>query len=425
MRISSAVLAIIPAITSPLAAQGAGGAAAQRAPAGPAACELPVSTPAAEQVDPTRLRQLLDSARATRSDAFVVLKNGRIVAEWYSEGNRTPIQTMSVTKSIVGLAIGRLLHDAKLDSLEQPVWTLYPEWRQGRKRQITLRHLLTHTSGLQDIPGDGPEIVPAPDAIRLALAAELMADPGAMWFYSNKATNLLADIVQRASGMPLDTYVASALLKPLCVTDAPWEFRDSTGTPYAMAGLALHARDLAKVGQMMLDGGVWNGTTVLPRSWIEASVTPSQRLEPRYGLLWWLETAWAATTVDSALVRTWTDAAVDPGVISRIAPLAGRRFVGAEWRAALDSALGEPAGSGRGMERLAAATRQRGVPMRSVVAGPVRGLSANGSLGQWLLVLPEERLVVVRQIRRRPDLGPRDTFADLPGLVQQLLGRPR
>ena len=388
-----------------------------------AGCELPVSTPAAEGVDPVRLQQLVDSARAARSDAFVVLKNGRVIAEWYSDSGRAPIQTMSATKSIVGLAIGRLLLEGRLDSLDQPVRTLYPEWAQGRKREITIRHLLNHTSGLQDVPSDVPEIQPAPDAVQLALAAELSAAPGAHWFYSNKATNLLAGIVMHASGRPLDEYVREALLRPLCIEGATWQFRDRAGTPYAMAGLALHARDLAKIGQMMLDGGRWNGATILSKSFVDASVSASQPHESRYGLLWWIEPEWSRSTVDSALVRTWRDAGVEAELVDRLAPLVGRSFEGAEWRAAYDSVLGAPPGSHQGVRRLSAAAGQRAVPMRRVVVGPPRGWYANGSLGQWLLVLPEERLVIVRLVHRRPGHRASDTFHDLPEATRALLGR--
>ena len=376
-------------------------------------------------MDPARVTQLIDSARATNSDAIVVLRNGRVIGEWYSDSGHVPIQTMSATKSIVGLAIGRLLHDRQLDSLDQPVWTLYPEWRQGRKRHITIRHLLNHTSGLQDIPGDGPEIEPAPDAIQLALAAELMADPGEYWFYSNKATNLLAGIVERASGRKLDAYVRDVLLRPLCISEGEWAFRDKSGNPYGMAGLTLHARDLAKIGQMMLDSGRWQGTTVLPHEWVSASVSPSQPFDPRYGLLWWIETDGFASTIDSVLLRRWRDAGLAEDLTERLEVLAGRRFVGSEWRAALDSALGAPPGSGQGMQRLAEAARQRAVPMRTVLAGARRGYSANGSLGQWLVVYPEERLVLVRQIRRKRGHVHRHNFSDFPDVAYRLLAPER
>jgi hypothetical protein len=123
------------------------------------------------------------------------------------------------------------------------------------------------------------------------------------------------------------------------------------------------------------------------------------------------------------VLRKWRDAGVPRDLIDRVAPLEGRRFVGGEWRAALDSALGTPAGSGQGMQRLAEATRQRAVPMRTVLAGPARGYSANGSLGQWLVVYPEERLVIVRQIRRKPGHTHRNTFSDLPDVSWRLLVR--
>lgn len=386
-------------------------------------CDLQVSTAAAEGVDARALQELVDSARATRSDAFVVLKNGRVIAEWYSPAGPRPIQTMSATKSIVGLAIGRLIQDRQLDSLDQPVSTLFPEWKQGRKRAITLRHLLDHTSGMQDLPGDGPEIAPAPDAVQLSLSAELSADPGATWSYSNKAVNLLSGVVARAAKKPLDRYVREDLLRPLCITDAEWQFRDSVGTPYGMAGLMLHARDLAKVGQMMLDDGQWNGTAVLSPDWVRASVAPSQQLEPRYGLLWWIEPAWSASTIDSSLVATWRAAGVDPELVGKLAPLVGRRFVGTQWRATVDSALGAAPQSAAGLQRLAAATRARGVPMRRVLTGPSRGFYANGSLGQWLFVAPAERLVIVRQIARRADHRGTDTFEGLPALALRLLAK--
>ena len=418
----SQTLVLAPCALVAACATGAGGSPGRFAVPERSACELPTSAPQSEGVDAAGLRQLVDSARAMRSDAFVVLKNGRLIAEWYSDTVRTPIQTMSATKSIVGLAIGGLLRDGKLDSLGQPVWTLFPEWRQGRKRSITLRHLLNHTSGLQDLASDTPEIEPAPDAIALALAAELMANPGELWYYSNKATNLLGGVVQRASGKPLDRYIEEMLLRPLCITESRWDFRDRTGNPYGMAGLALHARDLAKIGQMMLDRGAWHGTTVLPRAFVEAAVVASQPLEPRYGLLWWIDHAWMATTIDSSLVQAWRDAGVAREVVDRVATLVGRRFVGGEWRAALDSVLGAPEGSGQGMHRLSELTRARGVPMRRVAVGPAIGYSANGSLGQWLIVMPAERIVIVRQVRRRPGLTLRDTFSDLPQLARRLLG---
>ena len=113
---------------------------------------------------------------------------------------------MSATKSIVSLAIGRLIDQGKIKSRHQLVSDFFLEWKQGRKRLITIRHLLNHTSGLDDKPTT-QEIYHSPDYVQFALVVEVAADPGSRFFDSNKATNLLAVVALRASDKPLDEYI--------------------------------------------------------------------------------------------------------------------------------------------------------------------------------------------------------------------------
>ena len=96
---------------------------------------------------------------------------------------------MSATKSVVALAIVLLLDEGKLASLDEPVSNIFAEWKQGRKRDITVRMLLDHTSGLQNVANAGEELEAAPDLVKLALAAELSSDPGTTFSYNTKATN--------------------------------------------------------------------------------------------------------------------------------------------------------------------------------------------------------------------------------------------
>src|SRR5262249_39826503 len=154
------------------------------------------------------------------------------------------IESMSVTKSIVSMAFGRLLALGKLKTLDEPVHTFYPEWRQGRKREITIRQLLTQTSGLQADPMTGTEIDGSPDLVHLALCAELADAPGSRFFYNNKATNLLAGIVHRVSGRRLDEFIKQEIFAPLQISDVRWE-RDHAGNPDAMSGLEIRPADLA------------------------------------------------------------------------------------------------------------------------------------------------------------------------------------
>ncbi len=108
------------------------------------------------------------------------------VVNWSFGNGEGPIEAMSATKSVVSLAIGRLIDDGKIKSLDQPVCDFYPEWKQGKKRQITVRHLLNHTSGLQNNPM-ATEIYDSPDFVQFALAADVSDDPGReASLYNNK-----------------------------------------------------------------------------------------------------------------------------------------------------------------------------------------------------------------------------------------------
>jgi len=229
------------------------------------------------------LAALITRAQATHSDALVVRRHNAVIAAWSSAPTATPILTMSCTKSIVSLAIGTLLDDGHLTSIDQPVYEIYPEWRQGNKQRITLRHLLNHTSGVQDHPSAGVELEPSPDWIQLALAAELSEMPGEHFRYNNKAVNLLAGIVQRVVHQRLDIYLQERLFAPLGITDVAWVY-DHVGTPYVAGGLSLVADDLATLGHVVLNRGLWAGQRILSKEWIDLSVAQGQPYYPLYGL---------------------------------------------------------------------------------------------------------------------------------------------
>ena len=120
---------------------------------------LIVSALRAQSLDPKILEEIKVKAKSTHSDALLIRHNGKIIHEEYSSQKQEPIYIASAGKSLVSLAIGRLLKKKQLDSLDQPVWTLFPEWKQGMKKEITIRMLLNHTSGLcpeaTGAPNDG------------------------------------------------------------------------------------------------------------------------------------------------------------------------------------------------------------------------------------------------------------------------------
>lgn len=226
-------------------------------------------------------------ALETGTSALVVSVDGAVVFELSTPRSDAPIHIMSVTKSVASLAIGRMIQEGQLDSLDLKLSELFPEWRQGSKERITLRHLLTHSTGIQDVPNAGVEIEPAPDVVQLALAAELTEAPGETFRYNNKAANLLTAVVERLTGHDLEEYLERTVFADLGIVDPQW-LRDAAGNPYGMAGLFLRARDLLKIGQLMNHRGEWHGKQVVPGSFIEEALTAQREDNARVGLLWWL-----------------------------------------------------------------------------------------------------------------------------------------
>jgi CubicO group peptidase (beta-lactamase class C family) len=186
---------------------------------------------------------------------------------------------MSITKSVAVLAVPFLIEEGKIASLDAPLSTWFPEWKEGLKAKVTLRHVLTHTSGLENDP-KAHTLNAAKDGVRFARESPVTVEPGTVFSYNNRAVALLAGIVKEASGEPIDQYLEKRLFAPLGIR-AQWH-KDPAGNVRTYADLRMGARDLAKIGQLMLDGG-----KPLPEGWA-AKLTEPSALEKSCGLLWWI-----------------------------------------------------------------------------------------------------------------------------------------
>jgi CubicO group peptidase (beta-lactamase class C family) len=238
------------------------------------------------RVDDAALYRLLRAAEAANSDAVVVLHDGELVGAWYAGGERRRIEATTATKSIVNLAVGRLVTQGIIPSIDVPVHSFFPEWNQGLKASVTIRHLLNHTSGLH-ADRTTEAIHASADFVRHALDGDIVSEPGTVFFYNNSATNLLAGIIGKAAGKPMDEYLRDALFEPLDIRDFAWA-RDRAGNPHGMSGLIIYPEDLARLGQLVLDGGRANGEQLIRESWFEQSLRPGSQHRPGVGLLWWL-----------------------------------------------------------------------------------------------------------------------------------------
>ncbi len=367
-----------------------------------------------EHAADSTLAELRDAAERSHSDALLVLRDGEPIAEWTFGNERRPIELMSVLKPVVSLGIGRLVAQGKIDSLDQPVHAFYPEWERGPKRAITVRHLLTHTSGLQNVPNAGVEIYPSPDAVQLALDAVLSEEPGSTFRYNNKAVNLLSGIIERVSGQRMDHFFEDEFFGPMQIEEYVWDY-DPSGIPYAMAGLALHARDLAKFGRIVLDGGTWEGERLVSEAYIEAMLAPSQPQFPFHGLLWWRLPSETRFTLDEARMAELAAAGVASADLAPLQPLVGRTFTAiADVIAAFEEVLG-PGWQDFIVERF----QRVGVPrVFQQDYGGTMAYYGDGYLGQTLMVIPEHRIVAMRQVANSQNYNPAtDGFDDFKELV--------
>lgn len=369
---------------------------------------LTVNSFSQNSINKAALDRFLSEAKKSHSDAVVIFKDGKLYGEWYFDKKQTKIETMSVTKSIVNLAIGRLITEGKIKSIDQPVYEFFPEWKQGQKNNITLKHLLNHTSGLQNEPNTSIEIYPSSDFVKLALAAELSSAPGSGFAYNNKAVNLIAGIVLKASGKRMDVYLKDELFIHLGITDIDWTL-DNVGNPHAMSGLQIFPSDLAKLGQLVLNKGKWNGKQLINESWFELSMRPGQEYEATCGLLWWLIYDKMTAVIDDAQISKLEAKGVKKEFVEKAKTLIGRYNSQVEYTSAVHRVFGE-----NWRDIVSAELLPLSLRLSRREPGNLIGYSANGYLGQYIFIYPRQNLVIVRMI------GSSDSYSETTDSFNQI-----
>jgi CubicO group peptidase (beta-lactamase class C family) len=340
----------------------------------------------AQGIDGEALDKLLAEAELTKSDALIVIKDEKTIVERYFGKKRGPIETMSVTKSFTAIAIVLLLEEGKIASLEAPLSTWYPEFKTGEKAKVTLRYVLTQTSGLDHDERAG-KLNAQKDRLQFARQKAVKFEPGSEFSYNNEATQLLSGVIARAAGKPVDQYLNEKLFVPLGIKVWQWD-KDRSGNVQTFYGLALNARDFAKIGVLLLNEGKLGDKQLIPKARVASLIEPSAK-NPFYGLLWWLRYDKVWRVLDDKKL-----AALGFGASHKLGPLAGKKLES-------DAAFWMEAGallSTPEREALALASKNKDAPLESK-PGNLVGFYGDGWLGQRLGVWPKQRLVVVRQHR--------------------------
>jgi CubicO group peptidase (beta-lactamase class C family) len=243
----------------------------------------------------------------TYTNALLVIKDGRIVHENYRNNTReyTRFIAWSMTKSITSILIGCALQEGRIRSLDDPVTNYLPELKGGGYDGVSIRHILQMRSGVDyeeryDFANPGTaarnhELSLVQNVTRFADAARTIPRahrPGETWQYKTLDTGVLGWLLERVSGgSSVAAYTAQRLWEPLGAEADAFYIMDGppgVGREFSGAGLNATLRDFARIGLMMLDGGVANGRRIVSAEWVRESTRPTGGPGPGYGYQWWV-----------------------------------------------------------------------------------------------------------------------------------------
>ena len=296
-------------------------------------------------IDEKRIRMALDRIYDGDFDhihSLLIVKDGKLVFEEYFRGYtfdysgdnfqgeyteydlKTPHNLASVTKAYTSALVGIAIDQGYIQDVDQKVVDFFPDYAhlmEDAKSDITLVHLLSMTSGLENNQGEIPITDEENDIIQLHIVADpieyilnkpLVAKPGTRWYYSEADVNLLGEIIHRVTGQSLDDFAQQHIFTPLGITQSEWKLLNPDFV-WASGDLKLKPRDMAKLGYLYLNSGVWNGERILSEGWINESITPyiavskpfmAENWGNRYGYHWWLRDYQTGSTTVEVIIRT-------------------------------------------------------------------------------------------------------------------------
>ena len=255
--------------------------------------------------------------------SVVIIRRGYLVAEWYENdaGPETRFNIHSCTKSLTGTAYGMMFDDVRRGrlavaaDLDSPAYASIPAGHpltDPRKERITLRHLLSMSSGIpgESIGAYGVRTTPGINPFAAALGfhpvlardtgtelwvSRLAAEPGSRWDYCDPAFAHLALAFREITGQELAQFMAERVFRPIGIESLTWEMLGLDDGEIGQhtnpfSGAHVSARELARIGYLMLHRGVWSGQSLIPPWWIDLSTRTSQPANGRYGLTWWVNT---------------------------------------------------------------------------------------------------------------------------------------
>lgn len=236
--------------------------------------------------------------------AYVIIKDSAILFEqyWEAYSPKSLSNSFSMAKSIVSLAMGCAIDDDFITSVDQPVSDFFPEFNGYNGKPLTLRHLLTMSAGVDFQEAYSSPFSPTTqlyygnDLHKIAFGMKETEEPGVNFVYQSGVTQLLAFIIEKATGERISTYVSRKLWTPMQAEEnAFWSLDKKDGMEKAYCCFNSNARDFARFGQLLLNNGSWNDKQLISESYLKEAIMPDKELtfreynEPNncYGFQFW------------------------------------------------------------------------------------------------------------------------------------------
>lgn len=245
--------------------------------------------------------EVADWVKARNVTALVVLKDGQLVHESYylGTGPEDLRISWSVAKSFLSALFGVVLAEGKIASLDDPVTKYAPSLAGSAYDGVSIHDVLTMSSGVgfnEDYMDFWSDINRMGRVLALGgtmdgFAADMKdraAEPGSRMHYVSIDTHVLGMVIRGATGEDIPELLERHILFPMGLEAAPYYLTDGEGVSFVLGGLNVTTRDYARFGQMMLQGGQWQGRQIVPRDWAMASTRPQAKDGSGYGYQWWI-----------------------------------------------------------------------------------------------------------------------------------------